>query len=104
MSTNTNKSQDYKKVTVRFSPEQYEDIASLAREGLRSMPQQTKFMFKTWLPMALKLCELYERGTPDTWAVNLWKEYREKKALSEILRIITDHESSLADQAEEARS
>ncbi len=103
MSVNTNKSQDYKKVTIRFSPEQYEDIASLAKKGIRSMPQQMLFMSKTWLPMALKLCELYERGTPDAWAANLWKEYREKKALSEILRIITDHESSLADRAGEAR-
>ncbi len=87
---------DVKQVTVRLPPEEYGEIASLAREGIRSMPQQLHFMVSTWLPMALKLCELYGCGTPDRWAVNLRQEYREKKALSETLRIITDHESSLA--------
>ncbi len=91
-------------MTVRFSPEEYKEAASLAREGTRSMPQQLGFMLKTWLPMALYLCRLYEHGTPDDWAINLWKKYREEKALSETLRIITDHESSLANRAKEAGS
>jgi len=95
----SNKSQDYKKVTVRFPPEEYGKIASLARKGIRSMPQQLGFMTKTWLPLALKLCKLYECGTPDDWAANLWKEYREreleegeykKQALSKILQIMTN--------------
>ncbi len=93
MSVNTNKSQDYKKVTVRFPPEEYKEIASLARKGIRSMPQQMLFMSKTWLPIAAKLRELYGYGTPDGWAANLWKEYRErgeykKKALKEILYLM----------------
>ncbi len=94
---NTDK-KDFKRVTARFSPEEYEEIASLAEEGIRSRPQQTEFMATTWLPMALKLCEVYGCGTPDGWAVNLRQEYRQKKALSKTLRIITDHECSLDNQ------
>ncbi len=99
MSANTNKSQDYKKVTIRFSPEEYEEIASLAKKGIRSMPRQICFMAKTWLPIAAKLRELYGCGTPDGWAVHFLKEYEErereegeykKRALSEILHIITN--------------
>ncbi len=95
---------DFKRVTVRFSPEEYKEVASLARPGTRSMPRQLGFMLKTWLPMALYLCRLYEHGTPDDWAINLWKKYRKEKALSEILRIITDHECSLDDRVQEAGS
>ena len=43
------------------------------------MPQQLGFMAKTWLPMALKLCELYSCGTPDGWAVHFMKEYRKRE-------------------------
>ena len=66
---------DFKRVTVCFSPKEYEEMASLARQGIRNMPRQLGFMLKTWLPMALQLCRLNERGTPDHWAVNLWKEH-----------------------------
>ncbi len=89
---------DFKRVTVRFSPEEYEEIASLAREGTRGLPQQIRFMSKTWFPLALKLCKLYEFGTPDGWAVHFWEEYRQEKSLSKTLRIITDHEHSLDNQ------
>lgn len=115
MSVNTNKSQDCKKVTVRLSPEEYREIVSLAREGIRSMPQQLGFMAKTWLPMALKLCELYSCGTSNEWAVHFLKEYRKrerergeykKQALSKILHILTDpkeNECPPDEQAEGAR-